>query len=179
VKPEGEFQKRTMAFIRTNAAGKKPFHRAYWPQGTSFLGFPDRVTASGGFPEEALARLDVWVSSLMAELKMLGIAENTLVVLMADNGPMTHDGPPGMAETLYRGGKGDYLEGTVRGRAMAWWPGVIGPGQTAGEIIHETDLFTTFARLGGTTENIPTDRIIDEADQTSLFLKGDTYSGRD
>ena len=49
----------------------------------------------------------------MGELTRLGIAENTLVVLMADNRPMTHDGPPGMVGTLYRGGKGDYLEGAV------------------------------------------------------------------
>ena len=115
----------------------------------------------------------------MTELKTLGIAENTLVILMADNGPMTHNGPPGMAETLYRGGKGDYLEGGVRVPAMAWWPGVIAPGQTVGDIIHETDLFTTFARLGGAMEHVPTDRIIDGVDQTALFLKGDTFSRRD
>jgi arylsulfatase A-like enzyme len=42
----------------------------------------------------------------MTELKRLGIAENTLVVLMADNGPMVHNGLPGMVDTLYRGGKG-------------------------------------------------------------------------
>jgi arylsulfatase A-like enzyme len=75
-------------------------------------------------------------------VKTLGIAENTLVILMADNGPMIHHGPPGMAETLYPGGKGDYLEGAVRVPAMAWWPGTIAPGQTVGDIIHETDLFT-------------------------------------
>ena len=115
----------------------------------------------------------------MAELKTLGIAENTLVILMADNGPMTHNGPPGMVETLYRGGKGDYLEGGVRVPAMAWWPGVIAPGQTVGDIIHETDLFTTFARLAGATEHIPTDRVIDGVDQTALFLKGDAHSRRD
>ena len=168
-----------MSFIEKNAAAKRPFYVAYWPQATSFLGFPNRVTASGGFPQEALARLDVWVGTLMAELKRLGIAENTLVVLMADNGPMTHNGPPGMAETLYRGGKGDYLEGAVRVPAMAWWPGVIAPGQTVGDIIHETDLFTTFARLAGATANVPMDRIIDGVDQTALFLKGDTFSRRD
>ena len=48
----------------------------------------------GGLSQEALARLDVWVGSLMSDTKTLGIAENTLVILMADNGPMTHDGPP-------------------------------------------------------------------------------------
>ena len=123
---------------------------------TSFLGFPNRVTANGALPQEALARLDVWIGELMAELKTLGIAENTLVILMADNGPFTHNGPSGMAETLYRGGKGDYLEGGVRVPAMAWWPSVIAPGQTVGDIIHETDLFTTFAHLAGATEHIPT-----------------------
>jgi hypothetical protein len=35
---------------------------------------------------------------------------------------------------------------------MAWWPGMIGPGQTVGDIIHETDLFTKFAHLGGATQ---------------------------
>jgi arylsulfatase len=137
------------------------------------------LTASGGLPQEAFARLDAWIGSLMTELKTLGIAENTLVILMADNGPMTHNGPPGMAETLYRGGKGDYLEGGVRVPAMAWWPGVIAPGQTVGDIIHETDLFTIFAHLAGATDYVPTDRIIDGVDQTALFLKGDTFSRRD
>lgn len=42
-----------------------------------------------------------------------------------------------------------------------------------------TDLYTTFARLAGATENIPTDRFIDGLDQTSLLLNGDTYGRRD
>jgi arylsulfatase len=40
-------------------------------------------------------------------------------------------------------------------------------------------LYTTFARLGGATKYIPTDRIIDGLDQTALLMKGDTYSRRD
>jgi arylsulfatase len=46
-------------------------------------------------------------------------------------------------------------------------------------MIHVTDLFTTFARLGGATEFIPTDRVIDGIDQTSLLLNGDTFGRRD
>ena len=65
----------------------------------------------------------------MKELITLGIEDNTLVILMADNGPMTHNGPTGMVETLYRGGKGDFLEGGVRVTAQARWPGVIEDGQ--------------------------------------------------
>ena len=179
LKLEGEFEKRTLAFIQKNATDKKPFFVAWWPALGSFLPSPKKFTANGGVTAELVTPLDMRVGNLMNELKRLGIAENTLVVVMADNGPMVHDGPPGMVDTLYRGGKGDFLEGGVRVPAMAWWPGVIAPGQTVGDIIHETDLFTTFARLGGATQNIPTDRIIDGVDQTALFLKGDTFSRRD
>jgi arylsulfatase len=67
----------------------------------------------------------------------------------------------------------------VRVPAIAWWPGVIKPGQVSGDIIDETDLFTTFARLGGAMKYIPTDRIIDGVDQTALLIDGDTHSRRD
>ncbi|MFT5730002.1 MAG: arylsulfatase A-like enzyme [Desulforhopalus sp.] len=176
---DGESQKRISKFMKKNVDAKKPFYIAYWPQLTPFTGFPEKVTVSAGFLQEALARFDVYVGALMEELSTLGIDENTLVILMADNGPMTHNGPPGMVETLYRGGKGDFLEGGVRVPAFARWPGVIKEGQIVGDIIHETDLFTTFANLGGATKYIPTDRIIDGVDQTALFLKGDSYSRRD
>jgi arylsulfatase len=179
LKLEGEFEKRTFAFIQKNAEAKKPFFVAWWPALGSFLPSPKKLTSNGGVTAELITPLDGRIGALMSELKKLGIAENTLVVLMADNGPMVHNGPPGMVDTLYRGGKGDFLEGGVRVPAMAWWPGMIAPGQTVGDIIHETDLFTTFARLGGATENIPTDRIIDGINQTALFLKGDTFSRRD
>ena len=115
----------------------------------------------------------------MDELKAQGIAENTLVIIMADNGPFTHDGPRGMVETLYTGGKGDFTEGGVRVPCLAWWPGMIPEGEIVGDIIHETDLFTTFAMLGHAEQYIPTDRIIDGVDQRSLFINGDTHSRRD
>ncbi len=178
-KAEDETKKRTLAFIDKSTAAKKPFYVALWPNLTAFWPYPEKKTQAGGFLQEALVRFDPFVGKLMEHLKAKGIAENTLVILMADNGPMTHNGPPGMVETLYRGGKGDYLEGGVRVPAMAWWPGTIKPGQTVGDIIHETDLFTTFARIAGATKYIPTDRIIDGVDQTSLLLNGDTYSRRD
>lgn len=172
-------ESRTMAFIEKNAAAKKPFYVSYWPSLTAFAPFPETKTISRGFLQEGLARLDPFIGTMMERLKTLGISENTLVLFMGDNGPMTHNGPPGMVETLYRGGKGDYLEGGVRVAAMASWPGMIEPGQIIGDIVHITDLFTTFARLGGATEHIPTDRIIDGVDQTALFLNGDSHSRRD
>ena len=56
---------------------------------------------------------------------------------------------------------------------------MIAPGQIAGDIIHVTDLYVTFARLGGAMEHIPRDRVIDGIDQTALLLNGDTHGRRD
>ena len=177
-----ECKKRTMDFIRTNAKNKKPFFAAYWPLDFSFIPNPQKRTISRGiFTDDMQFHVDAFIGEVMAELKKLGIAENTLLVCMADNGPMAHNPPPGlgMVETIFRGGKGDFLEGGVRVPAFAWWPGTIEPGQLVGDIIHEVDLFTTFVRLAGGTKDIPTDRIIDGLDQTALFLKGDTHGRRD
>jgi hypothetical protein len=181
-KIDAESLKRTLAFARQSAGTKKPFYIAWWPVATAFFPNPaerQKLTVNKALPAESLARMDKLVGELMDGLKQQGIAENTLVVLMADNGPFTHHGPDGMVETIYRGGKGDYWEGGVRVPAMARWPGVIKPGQTVGDIIHETDLFTTFAHLGEAMNYIPTDRVIDGVDQTSLLLNGDGHSRRD
>jgi arylsulfatase len=181
-KMDGESEKRTLEFIRKNAKAGKPFFVEYWPNFMNFFK-PDmpKKTISGGKVAEGYYRLDAFVGKVMEELKQLGIAENTLFIAMADNGPMVHTPPPGwgMLPMLYRGGKGDFLEGGVRVPAFAWWPGVIKEGQVVGDIIHVTDLYTTFARLGGATKYIPTDRVVDGIDQTALLLNGDTHSRRD
>ena len=178
-----ESERRILAFVEKSAEAKKPFYIAYWPQLGSFLGLDHANdsfrTNSGGVLQEGLVRIDDYLAVLESKLEDLGIRENTLVILMADNGPMTHNGPAGMNETLYRGGKGDYTEGGVRVPFLAKWPGVIEPGSTVGDIIHISDLFTTFANLGGATKHIPRDRIIDGVNQTALFFEGDGESRRD
>lgn len=176
-----ESERRMLDFIRKNAAAKKPFFITYWPLMVNLMPTPQKTTLQGGFHAEGLKRLDGFIGELMDELGRLGIAENTLIVAMADNGPMTHNPPPGMglAETIFRGGKGDFTEGGVRVAAFAWGPGIIKPGQIVNDIIHETDLLTTFARLGGAMEHVPTDRVIDGVDQTALLMNGDTHGRRD
>ena len=178
-----EAQKRTMEFIERNARAGKPFYVANWPMMSSFLPIrPKNCSVSRSILMDGLqCNVDVFIGQVMDKLKELGIAENTLLIVMADNGPMAHNAPPGtgFAETIFRGGKGDFLEGGVRVPAQAWWPGVIGEGQVVGDMIHETDLFTTFARIAGAEENIPTDRVIDGIDQTALLLNGDSHSRRD
>jgi len=173
---------RTLAFAKKATAENKPFYVAFWPVSTAFLPNPEergKLTTNKSLTAETLTRVDKLVGGLVAGLKEQGIDDNTLVIVMADNGAFTHDGPPGMVETLYRGGKGDYLEGGVRVPAFAYWPGVIKPGQISGDMIFEADLFTTFAHLANAEKYIPRDRIIDGIDQTSLLFNGDGFSRRD
>ena len=181
-KMDAESEQRMLAFVRANAQAGKPFYVQYWPNFINFLK-PDaqRNTVAGGKVAEGLHRFDGFVGQLLAELRELGVAENTLVIAMADNGPMVHNPPAGwgMLELIYRGGKGDFTEGGVRTPAFALWPGTIAPGQMVGDIVHVTDLYTTFARIGGAKGHIPTDRVVDGLDQTALLLNGDTHSRRD
>lgn len=181
-KLDDESEKRTLEFIRKNSQAGKPFFVEYWPNFLNFLApeMPKR-SASGLKVAGAFPKLDAFIGTLLEELKTLGIAENTLVIAMADNGPMVHSPPPGwgMLPMFFRGGKGDFTEGGVRVPAFAWWPGTIEENQFVGDMIHVTDLYTTFARLGGATKYIPTDRIVDGIDQTALLMNGDTNGRRD
>jgi arylsulfatase A-like enzyme len=179
IDPESE--KRILDFVERKSAEEQPFFVSYWPLMMNFFQKPEKKTTQWGLMAEGLLKLDTFIGDLLAKLEELGIAENTLIVAHADNGPMIHKPPTGMglAETIFRGGKGDFTEGGVRVPSFAYWPSVIEPGQIINDMIHEADLFTTFARIGQATQYIPTDRVIDGADQTSLLLNGDTHGRRD
>lgn len=181
-KMDPECEKRTLEFIRKNAKAGKPFFVQYWPNLLNMIkAFPQKKTQAGSMVSEEMQALDSFVGELRQELEKLGIAENTLIVAMADNGPMVHSPPPqfGMLSLIYRGGKGDFTEGGVRVPAFASWPGTIGSGQLVGDIVHVTELYTTFARIAGASDYVPTDRVVDGIDQTALLLNGDTHSRRD
>ncbi|PSL19606.1 sulfatase-like hydrolase/transferase [Shimia abyssi] len=174
--------KRMFAFIEANAKEGKPFFVASCPNMANFMPIRPKCTRARALLQNGLqCTIDPFIAELRAKLDELGIAENTLIVAMADNGPMSHNPPPGtgFAETIFRGGKGDFLEGGVRVPAFAVWPSVIKPGSLPNDMIHITDLFTTFASLGGAIGNIPTDRVIDGVDQTALLPNGDTAGRRD
>ncbi|MBO9427372.1 sulfatase-like hydrolase/transferase [Labrenzia sp. R4_1] len=173
---------RMFAFMERNVAEGKPFYVANWPIMANFMPIREKCTRARALLQNGLqCTIDPMIKAIRDKLAELGVAENTLIVAMADNGPMSHNPPPGtgFAETIFRGGKGDFLEGGVRVPAFAVWPGMIEAGSMPGDMIHITDLFTTFASLGGALENIPTDRVIDGIDQTALLLNGDTHGRRD
>jgi arylsulfatase len=177
------FQRNAIAQLQELSAQDKPFFLNYWPLfPLNFVpsDIKEAHTLNGGTIAETIVEVDQWVGEIVAEIDRLGIADNTIVIVMGDNGPfMQYAGIGGVSDRVYRGGKTDFLEGGVRVNAYLRWPAAVEAGTTVGDMIHVSDLFTTFARIAGATDGIPTDRIIDGVDQTSLLLVGDTHGRRD
>ncbi len=175
------YQRQALEQLRELSAEDKPFFLQYWPLWPlNFVNDGPGETRNGGFHAEKLQRVDGFFGEILAEVDKLGIAENTLIVFMADNGLMYHyAGTSGLSELIYRGGKTNHLEGGVRVDAFARWPGVIEAGSMAGDMIFVSDLYTTFARVAQAHKYIPRDRVIDGLDQTALLLKGENNGRRD
>jgi len=177
------FQRQALEHLGKLARQDKPFFLQYWP--VIPLSNPrttvDKFTTpNGGTYVESMKQLDGWIGEILAEIDKLGIADNTLVVVMGDNGHFTKYSPgSGFTPMVFRGGKADATEGGVRVDAFARWPGMIEADSIVGDIVHVTDLFTSIARFCGATDKIPTDRVIDGVDQTALMLEGETHGRRD
>ena len=177
------YQEQTMQYLKELAAKDEPFFLQYWPL------YPltgprttteKYTTPNGGRYVEKMKLLDTWIGDIMAEMEALGIADNTVLIVMGDNGHFTKYSPEsGFTPMIFRGGKADTTEGGVRVDAFVRWPGMIEADSIVGDIVHVTDLFTSLARLGGVADKIPTDRLIDGVDQTALMLEGETHGRRD
>lgn len=177
------YQTQAMEQLRELAAADEPFFLQYWPLYplTGPRTTTDTYTTpNGGHYVEKMKLVDSWIGELMAEMETLGVKDNTIVIVMGDNGHFTkYSSQSGYTPMIFRGGKGDTTEGGVRVDAFVRWPGVIEPSSVVGDMVHVSDLFTTLARLGGALDKVPTDRIIDGIDQTSLLLNGETFGRRD
>jgi arylsulfatase A-like enzyme len=96
--------------------------------------------------------LDENVGELMAKLKELGIADNTLVIFTSDNGPHQeagHDPDYFKSNGGLRGYKRDLYEGGIRVPMIAHWPGKISAGATTDHISAFQDVLPTMAQLTG------------------------------
>ncbi|MCP4769669.1 MAG: sulfatase-like hydrolase/transferase [Gammaproteobacteria bacterium] len=177
------YQDQAMEHLRKLAAQDKPFFLQYWPlyplTGPR-TAYDEFTTPNGGRYVEKMKLVDSWIGDMMAEMETLGIADNTIVIVMGDNGHFTKYSPQsGYTPMVFRGGKGDTTEGGVRVDAFVRWPGMIEADSVVGDMVHVVDLFTTLSRMGGGMDLIPRDRIIDGIDQTSLLLNGEAHGRRD
>ncbi|WP_170382004.1 sulfatase-like hydrolase/transferase [Ruegeria atlantica] len=175
------YQQQALEQLQRVAADDAPFFLQYWPlYPLNFVYADQAISRNGGFHADKLQLLDGWIGDLLQALDETGKADNTIVILMADNGLMYHyEGSSGLNQLIYRGGKTQHLEGGVRTDAFIRWPNVIEPNSAAGDIFHVSDIYTTMARIAGATDFIPRDRVIDGIDQTALLLNGEGHGRRD
>lgn len=128
----------------------------------------------GGRYGDVVEEIDANTARLLHTLRVLGLAENTLIVFTSDNGPWREMLPHAGSTGALRGGKGDTFEGGFRVPAVFWWPAGIRPGVVDG-IGSQLDLLPTFCALAGVRpqENVELDGV-----DLTLALLGKAESPR-
>lgn len=117
----------------------------------------------------AAVRCIDWAAEvLLAELRDLGLQDDTVVIFTSDNGALAR---PGEGSNLpLRANKGTTWEGGQRVPCIIRWPGRIPPGTDCTELLTAMDLYPTIASWCGV--ETPTDRTIDGRDVDAV-LRGD------
>ena len=110
---------------------------------------PDYLTAKseegtkkiGHFPD-MVAYTDKLIGKLVAKLEELKLRENTLIVIMGDNG--TGGGTPSRFKGRdVTGGKGSSLVWGTHVPGIANWPGQVASGKVCGDMIEAADMLPT------------------------------------
>jgi len=165
------YTERAVDFIARSA--ERPFFlmlahsMPHWPIAASdaFAG----TTARGPYGD-VIAEIDWSVGELVRALDVHGVAENTLVLFVSDNGPWLLFGDHAGSAGGLREGKGTSFEGGVRVPAIARFPGRIPAGSASSQVLGLIDVLPTVARLAGAAP--PSDRAVDGRDVWSV-LAGD------
>ncbi|MCM1349214.1 MAG: arylsulfatase [Firmicutes bacterium] len=171
-------------FIRANAGN--PFFVYFATNDVHVPRFPHprfRGASTMGVRGDAIAQFDWSVGRVLAELDSLGIADNTIVILTSDNGPVVDDGYEDMARELLnghsptgglRGGKYSAFEGGTRVPFIVRWPGKTTAGQTLEALASQIDMLASFASL--LNVNIPRGQAPDSYPRMDSFLGRDCTS---
>lgn len=137
-------------------------------------GYPEGLEARGpGEYYANISHLDNQVGRLMTYLDDAGLSDNTMVLFLSDNGPVTMDWRAWWEINLYgetggfRGRKADLYEGGIRVPGIIRYPGRIPKGTTSDAPVSGYDVFPTIASL--LKLGMPEDRAIDGVDVSAVF----------
>ena len=93
--------------------------------------------------------MDESVGRIMAQLDRLGLARDTVILFMSDNGGLsTAEGQP-TSNLPLRAGKGWLYEGGIREPMIVRWPGVTPPGSTCPVPVISDDFYPTMLQMAG------------------------------
>lgn len=172
----------SIKFIKENTGGDHPFfliHSFTAIHNDTYSGEAYIGKSPAAMPvKDAIVEMDDIVGEIMAVLTETGELENTLVMFLSDNGA-NEDAMPDGGYHPWRGGKGNTWEGGVRVPMIAYWKGMIEPGQATNGIIDLTDLYMTVLKIGGNLQTkLPDNLYYDGIDQTSYLLAKNGESKR-
>jgi arylsulfatase len=176
---DGDLTDRSIDFMHRHANKDKPFFLfvPYTQTHVPVEPHPDYKGKTGnGHWADVLAQTDDYVGKLLNTVDQLGIKDNTIFIFTSDNGPEGFEPYHGFSGP-WRGSYFTGLEGSLRVPFLMRWPEKVPPALVSNDIVHEMDLFATFARFTG--GKIPTDRIIDSVDQSQFLTGKATKSNRE
>jgi len=94
--------------------------------------------------------VDESVGRVMKKLEELGVADNTVVIFMSDNGGLSTVPREAPTSNLpLRAGKGWLYEGGIREPMIIKWPGVVKQGSVCNEVVTSTDFYPTMLEMAG------------------------------
>lgn len=165
------------------AKGDKPFYLSHSFMKVHADNWPSkefRGASAAKFPyKDAMVEVDSYIGDIVQALDDAGILEHTFIFVTSDNGPQM-DSWPDSGYTPFRGAKGTTWEGGTRVPGIAYWKGMIDPGQVSDGLFDLMDLFNTSLALGGVdAATLPTDRYFEGIDQTSFLVTPGGQSKRE
>jgi len=128
--------------------------------------------SAGGLYGDVIEELDWSVGQILKRLDKLGLSKNSLVIFTSDNGPWLLMGEGGGSAGKLREGKRFTFEGGMRVPTVAYWPDTISANTKPKGIATMLDWLPTFAKLSGSP--LPSDRVIDGQDISTMLLNGGT-----
>ena len=176
---DGELVERTIEFMHRKVKLGKPFFAIvpFTQPHLPTLPHPDFDNKTGnGHYADVLAEIDHRAGQVLDAISELGIADDTLVIWMSDNGPEYFEPWHGSAGP-WRGNYFTAWEGSLRAPFLIRWPDNIPAGSISNEIIHVVDLLPTLGRVAGF--EMPGDRIVDGVDQLDFFTGKQKKSNRE
>lgn len=148
-------------YIKANANSEKPFFMYFCTNDVHVPRFPHerfRGKNAMGLRGDAIAQFDWSVGKVLDTLEEMGIADNTLVILSSDNGPVLDDGYADRARELvgdhrptgpFRGGKYSAYEGGTMVPAIVRWPGHVPAGKESNALMSHIDWMASLGELIG------------------------------
>ncbi|MFA0088698.1 arylsulfatase [Vibrio sp. 10N.261.51.F12] len=151
---DDEVNKHTIRFIEQAVKDEKPFFTWYCPsRGHVWTHLSPKYEAmlgqnGWGLQEVVMKDLDDHVGEMLAKIEELGIADNTIIIFTADNGPEIMTWPDG-GMTPFHGEKGTTWEGGVRAPFLVQWPAKIPADTVNNGIVDGMDLLPTLVAAAG------------------------------